>query len=94
MAQDKASVLWESEQVVSGQEKAGLPPLGKGLEKECGLRGWAKCQDREAPAFQELKDKRETPMKGDRKAILFIRSTRIQNGAGQFLQKPCPKKPR
>jgi hypothetical protein len=26
--------MWEGEQVVSGQEKAGLPLLGKGSEKD------------------------------------------------------------
>lgn len=37
MAHVKASVMWEGEQVVSGQEKAGLPLPGKGSEKEYGL---------------------------------------------------------
>ena len=37
MAHVKASDMWEGEQVVSGQEKAGLPPPGKRSEKEHGL---------------------------------------------------------
>lgn len=32
-----ARVTWEGEQVVSGQEKAGLPPLGGGSQEEDGL---------------------------------------------------------
>lgn len=38
MAHVKASPVCDSEQMVSGQEKAGLPLPGKGSEKERGLR--------------------------------------------------------
>lgn len=33
----KVSVMWEGEQVVSGQEKVGFLLFGKGLEKEYGF---------------------------------------------------------
>lgn len=39
MAHGKAGVMREGEQMVSGQEKAGLPLPGKGSEKEHGLWG-------------------------------------------------------
>lgn len=37
MAPVNVSVMWEGEQVVSGQEKAELPPPGRGSQKEEGL---------------------------------------------------------
>lgn len=37
MAHAYACVTWEGEQVVSGQEKAGLPPPGRGSQEEDGL---------------------------------------------------------
>lgn len=57
-------------------------------ERMWTLRRWARCQGRETPVLQELKDKRENPMKEDRKANPFIRSTRLLKGLGNSLATP------
>lgn len=57
MAHVKAGVVWEGEQMVSGQEKAGLPLPGKGSENEHGLWGGRPGTGTGHPTLQELEDK-------------------------------------
>lgn len=51
MAPVNASVMWEGEQVVSGQEKAALPPPGRGSQKEEGLWEGRSGTKREHPSL-------------------------------------------
>lgn len=93
MAHAYTSVTWEGEQVVSGQEKAGLPPPGRGSQKKMDYGKVGQAPRQGTLLLQGLKDKQENPTKRKRMVILFITRTRFQHGAVSLPQRSSPKKP-
>lgn len=95
MAHVTFSIMWEIEQMASGQEKTQLPLLGTGLGKGHGLwEGRTGTKPGHSQPCRNWKMNGRIPVKENRKVILLITSTTLQNGAGLLQQRLSPKKPR
>lgn len=88
-----ASVLWEGEQVVSAQEKAGLPPPGRGSQEEDGRWEGRPGTKTGHPSLPGIEGQTGDSNHRNRIVLLFITRTRFQHWAVSLPRRSSPKKP-